>query len=103
MICSDVTRLIVDTTTGFSVKPEVSSQLHTIDECPPESSGMEPVSSPNTTPPPEVRTGMRPDCQAAFCRMWERIPAHLWSIIFGLQHDAWSAEDINRQADVNYR
>ena len=85
IVCSDVvTKLIETPLYGFSVSPKVPSQLYTIYECPPELSKMEFDSTPDTSPPAELLTGMRPDCHAAFRRMWERIPAHLRDINFGL-------------------
>ena len=84
VISNNVNRLVETPLSELAVIPEVTPSLHTIEENTPVSS----ESNPNTTPPPELLKGMKPDCIEAFVRMWERLPTHLRDINFGLQHDA---------------
>ena len=96
VISNNVNRLVQTPLSELAVIPEVTPSLHTVEENTPVSS----ESKSNTTPPPELLKGMKPDCIEAFVRMWERLPTHLRDINFGLQHDAWSAKDIDRLAEL---
>ena len=48
-----------------------------------------PENAPRKEPPPEVTQDMSVEQQAAFLRLWDKIPPHLHDIRFGIRHHDW--------------
>ena len=55
-----------------------------------------PENAPSKEPPPEVTQDMSVEQQAAFLRLWNKIPPHLHDIRFGIRHHDWGVPDLDK-------